>query len=98
MDPATKPPLSVMSSVLPARIPRLAVKVQGAVEGGFQRQRNRSPEFSSGFPGDMATLGGMADDARWRKLAADLDFAILACQFSNGEPFPYLTRTTPTER
>jgi len=46
----------------------------------------------------MATLGGMADDARWRKLAADLDFAILACQFSNGEPFPYLTRTTPTER
>jgi len=38
MDPATKPPLSVMSSVLPARIPRLAVKVQGAVEGGFQRQ------------------------------------------------------------
>ena len=41
------------------------------------------------IPGRHGDGRGMADDARWQKLATDIDFAILACQFSNGEPFPY---------
>jgi len=41
------------------------------------------------IPGRHGDGRGMADDPRWQKLATDLDFAILACQFSNGEPFPY---------
>jgi len=41
------------------------------------------------IPGRHGDGRGMADDPRWQKLAEDLDFGILACQFTNGEPFPY---------
>lgn len=41
------------------------------------------------IPGRHGDGRGMADDPRWQKLAGDLGFAILACQFTNGEPFPY---------
>jgi len=41
------------------------------------------------IPGRHGDGRGMADDPKWQKLATDLDFAIMACQFSNGEPFPY---------
>lgn len=41
------------------------------------------------IPGRHGDGRGMAGDARWQKLATDVRFAILACQFANGEPFPY---------
>ncbi len=41
------------------------------------------------IPGRHGDGRGMADDPRWQKLATELDFAILACQFTDGEPFPY---------
>ncbi len=43
------------------------------------------------IPGRHGDGRGMADDARWQQLARDLDFAIMACQFTDGEPFPYQT-------
>ncbi|MCX6970826.1 MAG: hypothetical protein NTV93_11865 [Verrucomicrobia bacterium] len=41
------------------------------------------------IPGRHGDGRGMADDPQWQQLATDLDFAILACQFSDGEPFIY---------
>lgn len=41
------------------------------------------------IPGRHGDGRGMADDPRWQKLANDLDFAILACQFTDGEPYAY---------
>lgn len=41
------------------------------------------------IPGRHGDGRGMAGDARWQQLATDLGFAILACQFTDGEPFPY---------
>ena len=41
------------------------------------------------IPGRHGDGRGMADDSIWQQLATDLDFGILACQFTNGEPFPY---------
>ena len=37
------------------------------------------------IPGRHGDGRGMAGDPRWQKLAGDLDFAILACQFSDGD-------------
>lgn len=37
------------------------------------------------IPGRHGDGRGMADDPRWQQLATDLDFAILACQFTDGE-------------
>ena len=54
------------------------------------------PETTTPLSGVLVLIPGrhgdgrkMAEDPRWQKLAGDLSFAILACQFSNGEPFPY---------
>ncbi len=41
------------------------------------------------IPGRHGDGRGMADDARWQQLAAETGFAILGCQFADGEPFPY---------
>lgn len=43
------------------------------------------------IPGRHGDGRGMADNAEWQQLAADVGFAIVACQFSDGEPFPYQT-------
>jgi poly(3-hydroxybutyrate) depolymerase len=43
------------------------------------------------IPGRHGDGRGMADDSRWQQLATDLNFGILACQFTNGEPFAYQT-------
>lgn len=37
------------------------------------------------IPGRHGDGRGMADDPRWQQLATELDFAILACQFADGE-------------
>lgn len=37
------------------------------------------------IPGRHGDGRGMADDPRWQQLAGELDFAILACQFTDGD-------------
>ena len=41
------------------------------------------------IPGRHGDGRGMADDKRWQALATDIGFAVIGCQFTNGEPFPY---------
>jgi len=43
------------------------------------------------IPGRHGDGRGMADNEAWQKLAREVGFAIVACQFSDGEPFPYQT-------
>lgn len=41
------------------------------------------------IPGRHGDGRGLAEQARWQELAEQLGFAIIGCQFTNGEPFPY---------
>ncbi|MEI8342434.1 MAG: hypothetical protein WCH43_12995 [Verrucomicrobiota bacterium] len=41
------------------------------------------------IPGRHGDGRGMADDPRWQALATDINFAVIGCQFTNGEPFDY---------
>ncbi len=41
------------------------------------------------IPGRHGDGRGMAADKRWQALAEELEFALLACQFSNGDPSLY---------
>jgi len=41
------------------------------------------------IPGRHGDGRGMADDQHWQALATDIRFAIIGCQFTNGEPFIY---------
>ena len=40
-------------------------------------------------PGRHRDGRGMVEDSAWQELARNLDLALLGCQFSDGEPFPY---------
>ncbi|MDX2081753.1 MAG: hypothetical protein SFU53_13295 [Terrimicrobiaceae bacterium] len=41
------------------------------------------------IPGRHGDGRGLADQPRWQQLAGDLGFAIIGCQFANGEPYDY---------
>lgn len=41
------------------------------------------------IPGRHGDGRGMADDKRWQDLATDIGFAVIGCQFTNGEPYDY---------
>ncbi|MEO7933347.1 MAG: hypothetical protein ABIT76_09335 [Chthoniobacterales bacterium] len=41
------------------------------------------------IPGRHGDGRGMATDPRWQALGTATGFAIIGCQFANGEPFPY---------
>ena len=41
------------------------------------------------IPGRHGDGRGMAADPKWQELAASVGFAVIGCQFSDGEPFPY---------
>ena len=41
------------------------------------------------IPGRHGDGRGMATDPRWQALATEMGFAVIGCQFTNGEPFPY---------
>lgn len=58
--------------------------------------RGWTPEISEPLEGTLVLIPGrhgdgrgMADNARWQALATELKFAILACQFTNGDPGLY---------
>ncbi|MGA3171619.1 MAG: hypothetical protein ABSE62_11470 [Chthoniobacteraceae bacterium] len=40
-------------------------------------------------PGDLQDGRGMAADQRWQALARDIGFAVIACQFADGDPAMY---------
>jgi pimeloyl-ACP methyl ester carboxylesterase len=41
------------------------------------------------IPGRHGDGRGMADDQNWQALGTDIGFAVIGCQFSDGEPFNY---------
>src|SRR5687768_9710270 len=41
------------------------------------------------MPGRRGEGRPMAADPKWQELAASVSFALIACQFTDAEPFPY---------
>jgi dienelactone hydrolase len=41
------------------------------------------------IPGRHGDGRGMAADPKWQELATSVGFAVIGCQFADGEPFPY---------